>query len=104
MALTAEQIQIVVHIVQIGLHQNMENMKPMSEQLVVATTQGQGGQNRMFAESLSKHTGVFKNSGFKCWQFNMFTTTRSISQKAHDVMEYPKSNIDKEIPEDAFTF
>ena len=39
MALTAEQLQVVTQVVQTGLHQYMENMKPMFEQLVVATTQ-----------------------------------------------------------------
>ena len=101
MALTAEQLQVVTQVVQTGLHQYMENMKPMFEQLVVATTQGQGGQSRKFAESLSKHTDVFQNSGFEGWQFKMLTAARAISQKAHDVMEYPKSNLDTEVPDDA---
>ena len=56
------------------------------------------------AESLSKHTDVFKNSGFEGWQFKMLTAARAISQKAHDVMEYPRSNLDTEVPDDAFTF
>ena len=60
-ALTAEQLQVVTQVVQTGLHLYMENMKPMFEQLVVASTQGQGGQSRKFAESLSKHTDVVKN-------------------------------------------
>ena len=34
----------------------------------------------------------------------MLTAARAISQKAHDVMEYPKSNNDREVPDDAFTF
>ena len=34
----------------------------------------------------------------------MLTAARAISQMAHDVMEYPKSNLDKEVPDDAFTF
>ena len=66
--------------------------------------EGQGGQSRKFAESLGKHTDVFKNSGFEGWQFKMLTAARAISQKAHDVMEYPKSNLDTEVPDDAFTF
>ena len=81
----------------------MENMKPMFEQLVVASTQGQGGLSRKFAESLSKHTDVFKNSGFEGWQFKMLTAARAISQKAHDAMEHPKSNLDTEVHNDAFT-
>ena len=104
MAFTAEQLQVVTQVVQTGLHQYMENMKPMFEQLVVASTQGQGGQSRKFAESLSKHTDVFKNSGFDGWQPKMLTAARAISQKAHDVMEYPKSILDTEVPDDAFTF
>ena len=39
----------------------------MFEQLVVASTEGQGGQSWKFAESMSKHTDVFKNSGFEGW-------------------------------------
>ena len=47
-------------------------MKPMFEQLVVASTQGQGGQGRNFAESLSKRTDLLKSSGFEGWQFKDF--------------------------------
>ena len=98
MALAAEQLQVVTQVVQTGLHQNIENMKPMFEQLVVASTQGHGGQSLKFAESLSKHTDVVKNSGFEGCQFKMLTAARAISQKAHDVMEYPRSNLDTESP------
>ena len=41
-----EQLGVVTQVVQTGLHQYMESMKPMFEQLVVASTQGQGGQVR----------------------------------------------------------
>ena len=75
----------------------------MFEQLVVASTQGQGGQSRKCGESLSKHTDDFKNSGFEGWQFKMLTAALATSQKAHDVMEYPKSNLDTEVHDDAFT-
>ena len=43
-----------------GLHQHMESMKPAFEQLVVASTQGQGGKGRNFAESLSKRIDVLE--------------------------------------------
>ena len=39
MALTPEQLGVVAQVVQTGLHQYMESMKPMFEQLVVASTQ-----------------------------------------------------------------
>ena len=77
MALTPEQLGVVTQVVQTGLHQHMESMKPMFEQLVVASTQGQGGQGRNFAESLSKRTDLLKSSGFEGWQFKMLTAARS---------------------------
>ena len=103
MALTPEQLGVVTQVVQTGLHQYMESMKPMFEQLVVASTQGQGGQGRNFAESLSKRTDLLRSSGFEGWQFKMLTAARAINPKAHEVMEYAKLNLDTEVPEDAFS-
>ena len=51
------------------------------EHLVVEATHRSGGQNRKFAESLSKQTEVFKNTGFEGWQFKMLTAAGTISQK-----------------------
>ena len=68
----------------------------MFEQLVVASTQGQGGKGRNFAESLSKRTDVLKNSGFECWQFKILTAARAINPKAHEVRNMPS-------PDDAFS-
>ena len=61
MALTPEQLGVVTQVVQTGLLQYMESMMPTFEQLVVASTQGQGGKGRNFAESLSKRTDVLKS-------------------------------------------
>ena len=102
MALTLEQLGVVTQVVETGLHQYVESMKPMFEQLVTASTQGQGGQGRKFAESPSK-TDVFKSSGSEGWQFKMLTAARAINPKTHEVMERAKLNFDREVPEDIFS-
>ena len=102
MALTQEQLAQVAQIVTTGLHQYLENLKPMYERMVAASAHGQGEGSRKFAESLSKRTDTFKNSGFEGWQFKMLTAARAISPKAYEVMDYPQHYLDKEVPDDAF--
>ena len=74
----------------------------MFEQLVVASTQGQGGQGRNFAESLSKRTDLLKSSCFEGWQFKMLTAARALNPKAHEVMECAKLNLDRRSPKTPF--
>ena len=95
MTLTFDQLGVATQVVQTRLRQYMESMKPMVEQVVVASTQGQGGQGRNFPESLRERTDVFKSSGFEGWQFKRLNAARAINPKAHEVMEYAKPNLDR---------
>ena len=69
MAVNPEQTGIFTQLMQNRLHLQWKSMKPLIEQLTAATSQGQGGQGRNFAESLNKRTDVLKSSGFEGWQF-----------------------------------